>query len=274
MKTTLLLRIIAVCLLSTPVYAAEQHQHKNPSTQVTEAQPAKTTEQAFKSPNEKNSYAIGVDMIRNFKRQAIDADIEVVIRGMQDEKAGKKLQLTEAELKKTLTDYNLELKNKQALQKQLTAEQNKRDGKAFFLTNKGKPGIMTLANGMQYKVLKVGNGAKPTDTDGVTVRYKGTLLDGTEFDSTEFMGGYPVTFFVKDSVIDGWKEALIRMPAGSRWQVFVPPHLGYGEKGAGRDIGPNSTLIYDIELLAVNPQPAPPKTAVTPPRPQSEPAKK
>jgi FKBP-type peptidyl-prolyl cis-trans isomerase FklB len=259
MRITLLTSITGIILLASQAQATDQHQHKAPSISVTETRTTTSDEShIFKTAKEKASYAIGIDLIRNFKRQSIDADLEVVIRGMKDEKSGKKLLLTEADLKKTLSDYNLELKNKQALQKQLTADQNKRDGKAFFTANKNKPGVITLPDGIQYNVIKEGNGVKPTDTDSVTLRYKGTLLDGTEFDSTDFMGGYPVTFFVKDSLIDGWKAALKLMPAGSKWQIFVPPHLGYGEKGAGRDIGPNSTLIYEIELLAVNPQPAPP----------------
>jgi FKBP-type peptidyl-prolyl cis-trans isomerase len=119
--------------------------------------------------------------------------------------------------------------------------------------NKTKTGIVTLPSGLQYKIIKEGTGKKPTETDSVTCRYRGTLLDGVEFDSSEIMG-FPVTFYVKNSSIAGWSEALKMMPTGSKWQVFVPPHLGFGEKGAGRDIGPNATLIYEIELIAVNPQ--------------------
>jgi FKBP-type peptidyl-prolyl cis-trans isomerase FklB len=252
MRTTLLKSITGALLLAAQVHAAV------PPSPADAPQAKADEQQAFKTAKEKISYTLGVDMIRNFKRQAIDADLAAVIRGMQEESSGKKLQLSEAEIKKTLKDYNVELKNKQALQRQLTSEQNKRDGQAFFLANKDKKGVVTIPNGLQYKIIKAGDGVKPSDNDAVTLRYRGTLLDGTEIDSSEDLG-YPVTFFVKDSVIDGWKEALKRMPAGSKWQVFVPPHLGFGEKGAGRDIGPNVTLIYEIDLLAVNPQPAPPK---------------
>jgi FKBP-type peptidyl-prolyl cis-trans isomerase FklB len=178
---------------------------------------------------------------------------------MQEESAGKKLQLSEAEIVQILKSYNLELKAKQLQIRQDLAEKNKKTGAEFLAANKVKEGIVTTASGLQYRVIKAGNGNKPLDNDGVTLRYRGTLLDGTEFDSSEKNIGYPVTFFVKDSVIDGWKETLKLMPAGSKWQVFVPSGLGYGEKGVGRDIGPNATLIYEIELLAVNPQPVLPK---------------
>jgi FKBP-type peptidyl-prolyl cis-trans isomerase FklB len=245
MRTTVLLSITALCLLAPQAYSAEQHQHKS-------------DDQTFTSAKEKTSYAVGVDLIRNFKRQAIDADLAAVIKGMQDESAGKKLQLTEPQIIKTLNDYQLELKNRQAQLRQQTAENNAKAGAAFLAANKEKKDIVTLPSGLQYKIIKAGNGKKPGIDDGVTCRYRGTLLDGSEFDNSESMG-YPVTFFVRDSVIAGWKEALTLMPAGSKWQIFVPSELGYGEKGAGRDIGPNATLIYEIEILAVNPQPVLPK---------------
>lgn len=214
--------------------------------------------QPLKTQKDKVSYGIGVDMVRNFKKQGIEADLDQVIKGMRDSASGAKLLISDAEMKKNLADYQQELAGKQAQLKLLTAENNKRNGEAFLAANKKKEGIMTLPSGLQYKILKAGTGNKPTDTSSVTCRYRGTLLDGTEFDNSERIG-YPVTFYVKDSVIAGWSEALKLMPAGSKWQVFVPSGLAYGEKGAGRDIGPNATLIYEIDLIAVNPQPALPK---------------
>jgi FKBP-type peptidyl-prolyl cis-trans isomerase FklB len=210
--------------------------------------------QPLKDQKDKTNYAVGVDLVRNFKRQAIDADLDMVIKGMRDESAGKKLLLTESEIRATLMEYNLELKNKQAQLKQQAADKNRKDGAAFLAANRTKEGVVTTPSGLQYKILKAGNGKKPTDADAVTCRYRGTLLDGTEIDSSESFG-YPVTFNVRDSVIAGWSEALKLMPAGSKWQVFVPSQLAFGEKGAGRDIGPHATLIYEIELIAVNPQP-------------------
>lgn len=210
-------------------------------------------EQLLKTHQDRISYVIGVDQIRNFKRQGIDADLELVIRGMRDAASGGKLLIGETESQKILADYSIELKAKQAQLKKALAEKNKKDGAAFLVENKKKDGVVTTASGLQYKVLTNGKGRSPTEDDAVTVKYRGTLIDGTEFSSSELLG-YPVTFYVKDSVITGWAEALKLMSAGARWQVFVPPQLAYAEKGAGRDIGPNATLIYDIELIAIDPQ--------------------
>lgn len=210
--------------------------------------------QPLKTQRDKVSYGIGVDMVRNFKKQGIEANLDLVIKGMRDESSGAKLVISDGEMKKTLADYQKELAGKQAQLKLMAAENNKRDGAAYLATNKTKEGVVVLPSGLQYKILKAGTGKKPTESDSVTCRYRGTLIDGTEFDSSDRIGGYPLTFFVKDSIVAGWSEALKLMPAGSKWQVFVPPQLGYGDKGAGRDIGPNATLIYEIELLAVNPE--------------------
>ena len=201
---------------------------------------------------DKISYGIGVDTFKNFKQQGLDVDLETVIMGMRHAASGGKLLLNEAESSRILAEYNRELKARQGQLKQVAAVDNKKSGAAFLSANKLKKGVETTSSGLQYKILKAGNGKKPTENDGVTCRYRGTLLDGTEFDNSESLG-YPVTFNVKDSVIAGWSEALKLMPAGSKWQIYVPSHLAYGEKGAGRIIGPNATLIYDIELLAVNP---------------------
>ena len=235
MRKILLISVTGMLLMSLQVQAEEQ--------------------QPLATPKEKTSYAIGVDLVRNFKRQVIDADLAAVIRGMQEESAGKKLLLSEPEILSTLNAYQIELKGRQAQLRQQTAENNKKEGAAFLAANKAKEGVVTLPSGLQYKILKAGKGKKPTDSDGVTCRYRGTLLDGTEFDNSESMVGYPVIFFVKDSTIEGWKEALKLMPAGSKWQIFVPSELAFGEKGAGRDVGPNATIIYEIELLSINPQP-------------------
>lgn len=235
MRTNLLMGTAVLMLMATPVRAEEP--------------------QPLKTAAEKTNYAVGVDLVRNFKRQGIEADLDMVIRGMREESTGKKLQLSEPEIRKTLMDYQLDLKEKQVRLRQDAAEKNKKDGAAFLAANTLKEGVVTTPSGLQYKVIKAGNGKRPTENDAVTCRYRGTLLDGTEIDNSESYG-YPVTFNVKDSVIAGWSEALTLMPAGSTWQVFVPSRLAFGEKGAGRDIGPNATLIYEIELLAVNPLPA------------------
>ena len=212
--------------------------------------------QPLKTQKDKISYGIGVDMVRNFKKQGIEVDLDLVIKGMRDGSSGAKLLMSDADMKKTLSDYQRELAGNQAQLRVLEAEKNKKVGAAYLKANKKKEGVITLPSGLQYKIIKAGRGNKPADNDNVTCRYRGTLIDGTEFDSSERLG-YPLTFNVKDSVVSGWAEALKLMSAGSRWQIVVPPELAYGEKGAGRDIGPNATLLYDIELIAVNAAPAP-----------------
>ncbi len=215
--------------------------------------PAKEVQQ-LNTQNDKVSYGIGVDMARNLKKQGIDADLELVIKGMRDASSGARLLISDAEMQKSLADYQKELAGKQAQLRVLAAEKNKRVGTAYLKANMKKDGVVALPSGLQYKIIKDGTGVKPAENDNVTCRYRGTLIDGTEFDSSEMLG-YPVTFNVKDSVVSGWAEALKLMPSGSKWQVVIPPELAYGEKGAGRDIGPNSTLLYEIELIAVNAAP-------------------
>ncbi len=210
----------------------------------------------LKATKDKVSYGIGVDMVRNFKKQGIEADLELVIKGMRDGSSGGELLMTDAEIRKTLADYQKQLAGNQAQARLLAAERNKREGAAYLKANKSRDGVVVLASGLQYRIIKAGSGKIPTASDNVTCRYRGTLIDGTEFDSSDRLG-FPVTFNVKDSVIKGWAEALKLMSAGSKWQIAVPSELAYGEKGAGRDIGPNAVLIYEIDLIAVNGAPTP-----------------
>jgi FKBP-type peptidyl-prolyl cis-trans isomerase FklB len=234
-------KYVCVCLLGTVFLAGQVHADD---------------QMLLKTQKDKVSYGIGFDMIKNFKKQGIEADLELVIKGMRDSASGAKSLISDAEMKKSLADYQMELAGKQAELKVLAAEKNKREGDAYLKSNKKKNGVVTLPSGLQYKIIKAGTGIKPTDADNVTCRYRGTLVDGTEFDSSERLG-YPLTFNVKDSIVKGWSDALKLMPAGSKWLIAVPPELGYGEKGAGRDIGPNATLLYEIELIAVNAVAAP-----------------
>jgi len=199
---------------------------------------------------QKVSYGIGVDVARNFKRLGIDLDLDVLVKALRDEYSGGKLLLTEEELRATMTAYRAELRQQQVAAMQQAAADNKKAGDAFLAENRTKEGVVTLPSGLQYKVLKEGSGPKPTDTDTVEVQYRGTLLDGTEFDSS-YRRGQPGAFKVKGGVIPGWSEALLLMPVGSKWQVVVPPQLAYGERGAGREIGPNATLVFEVELLAI-----------------------
>jgi FKBP-type peptidyl-prolyl cis-trans isomerase FklB len=218
---------------------------------------------ALKTQKEKVSYAAGVDMARSLQRQGVEVDRELFLKGVKDGLSGGTLLLSDDDINKMLKAFKTEQKMKLAerkyqqseqLRKQrqaaaLVGEENRKAGEAFLAANKAKDGVVTLPSGLQYRILKAGDGGKPSDADTVECRYRGTLIDGTEFDRSD-PAGQPATFKVA-GVIPGWREALKLMPAGSKWQLFIPPQLAYGARGAGRAIGPNATLIFDLELLAV-----------------------
>lgn len=197
------------------------------------------------------SYGMGVDMGRNFKRLALDLDFQQLLKGIQDGYQGQALAIPENELRTIMSAYQNELKDKQAAAIKQALLTNQAEGEAFLAANAKKEGVISLPSGLQYKVLKPGHGKKPTDKNSVVCNYRGTLLNGSEFDSSERVGK-PVQFNVSD-IIPGWQEALKLMQEGAKWQLFIPPQLAYGSRGAGRDIGPNATLIFDIELIRVEP---------------------
>jgi FKBP-type peptidyl-prolyl cis-trans isomerase FklB len=215
----------------------------------------------LKNQKDKLSYALGMNMGTNLQsnlhRDAIEVDSNLVVQGMKDAMAGGKLLMTEAEARAALTELQKDLmaKQREAMAKQeekmkAAAEPNKKEGEAFLTTNKAKEGVVTLPSGLQYKILSEGNGPKPTGSDTVVCNYRGTLINGTEFDSSSKHGG-PATFQV-GRVIKGWTEALQLMSVGSKWQLFIPSDLAYGENGTpGGDIGPNSTLIFEVELISI-----------------------
>lgn len=198
----------------------------------------------LKSDKDKFSYALGMNLGENLRKQGLDLDPAVFVKAFVDSFKGDKTALTEQEMGSALMAEAQEIRKKQE-ERGLAAE---KDGEAFLATNKAKQGVVTLPSGLQYKVLKAGTGEKPTLDDTVICNYKGTLVDGTEFDSSDRHGG-PVTFPVK-GVIAGWVEALQLMPVGSKWQIFVPSNLAYGPHGPG-DIGPNATLIFEVELVSI-----------------------
>lgn len=203
----------------------------------------------LKNQKEKISYSIGTEIGKNFKKQSIDVDPEVLLKGIQDGTSGGKALMTEQEIRDTLTAFQKERMAKQEEETKKLGEKNRKEGEAFLAANKKKEGVKTLASGLQYKVIKPGTGKKPKSTDTVTTHYRGTLIDGTEFDSS-YNRGQPATFPVH-GVIPGWTEALQLMEEGAKWQLFVPSKLGYGERGAGQEIGPNATLIFEVELISV-----------------------
>ena len=204
---------------------------------------------ALSSDKEKISYSIGMDIGGNLKRQSIELDPDLLAKGFKDSYTGGKTLLTEEESRQVIQNFQKQLMAKQAETMKQAAEKNKAEGEKFLAGNKGKDGVKTTASGLQYKVIKEGAGKTPTADNTVEVHYKGTLIDGTEFDSS-YKRNQTATFPVA-GVIPGWTEGLQLMKEGGKYQLFVPSNLAYGERGAGRDIGPNATLIFEVELISV-----------------------
>ena len=204
----------------------------------------------FKRPKKSRSYSIGVDIGKKLKSQSIDIDANALAKGMNDATSGSQLQMTDQEMTETLQALQKELMEKQAARNKELSEKNKKDGEAFLAENKKKEGVKTLPSGLQYKVITEGTGKTPKPEDSVVCNYRGTLVDGTEFDSS-YKRGQPATFQVK-AVIPGWTEALQLMKEGSKWELFMPSNLAYGERGAGNVIGPDTRLlIFEVELISV-----------------------
>jgi len=193
---------------------------------------------------------IGNGLGANLKKQSVEVDWNLVSQGMKDAVAGSKTRLTEEEAKAVLTEVQTEIQKQQQEKAKEEAAKNKSEGDAYLAANKTKEGVVTLPSGLQYKILTAGTGPKPAATDSVLCNYRGTLINGTEFDSS-YKRKAPATFGVSQ-VIKGWTEALQLMPVGSKWQLFIPASLGYGERGEPRGgIEPNSTLIFEVELLSI-----------------------
>jgi FKBP-type peptidyl-prolyl cis-trans isomerase FklB len=249
MQKIVLVHVLAVgfALLGTALAQTPAAPTQQSSQPPAAASPAATP--AFANQKDKVSYAIGMNIGTTLHRQSLDVDPNVLLQGLKDAMAGGKTQLSEEEARATLTELQNDMRKKQQEKMQQAAEENKKEGDAFLSANKAKSGIVTLPSGLQYKVLTAGAGPKPTASDSVVCNYKGTLIDGKEFDSS-YKRGEPATFPVS-GVIKGWTEALQLMPVGSKWQLFVPSDLAYGERGQGPDIGPNATLIFEVELISI-----------------------
>jgi len=203
----------------------------------------------LKTQKDTVSYSIGVDIGKKMKSQSLDVNADLVGKGIRDALSGSVLVLTDKQMHDALMSFQQEMMAKQAENMKKVGEKNKKEGEAFLAENKKKPGVVTLPSGLQYKVIKEGTGKMPTAKDTVTTHYRGTLINGKVFDSS-YDRGEPATFPV-GGVIKGWTEALQLMKVGSKWQLFIPSELAYGERGTGQDIGPNATLIFDVELLDV-----------------------
>jgi FKBP-type peptidyl-prolyl cis-trans isomerase FklB len=206
-------------------------------------------QEKLENQKDKASYAIGFDLGKNLKKYSEDISLEKMIQGIRDGISGQKSALTEEETRKTLTEFQQNLIKKELERRKEVAIKNKVEEEKFLAENAKKEGVVTTASGLQYKVIREGNGPKPTLEDTVKVHYRGTFINGKEFDSS-YKRGEPVTFELKN-MIPGWIEALQMMKAGSKWQIFIPSSLAYGEQGAGDIIEPNSLLIFEVELLEV-----------------------
>jgi FKBP-type peptidyl-prolyl cis-trans isomerase FklB len=260
-------------LLGNAVAQTSTAPSQTPPAKKPAAPAAKSTSSAAKKPGtaaakpgtvtsltttkEKASYAIGMNLGGGLHRQNIDVDTAALVQGMKDALSGNKTLLTEEEARAALMQLQSEMQAKMQAKQAAEGEANKKEGDAFLAANKTKEGVVTLPSGLQYKILKEGTGAKPTAEDSVVCNYNGTLINGTEFDSS-YKRGEPATFPVT-GVIKGWTEALQLMPVGSKWQLFIPSDLAYGPRGTpGGPIGPNATLIFEVELLSIKEKPPAP----------------
>lgn len=216
------------------------------------AQGALAAERAeLRTEKDRLSYAIGLEVARNFKKNDVQFDPAQVVNGMNDGLSGERPLLGEKEFRRIIGDFQNTVRQKMVANRQAQTFENRKRAALFLEANKSKEGVQVMGNGIQYKVLSAGNGVRPGDADTVVFNYRGTLLDGTQFDGTD--PGKPATVKLFD-LFNGFKAALKAMPVGSRWQVWIPPHMGYGERGVGNDVGPNELLVMDIELLAVRPR--------------------
>jgi len=215
----------------------------------THAQDKPAAAPKLKTTVEKASYAIGVNIGSDLKKNGIEVNSQLLAKGLVDALSDGKLLLTDDEMRMAITTLQKEMTTKREAKRAIDAEKNLAVGKAFLVANKGQPGVKTLKSGLQYKVIKAGKGTSPKATDQVKTHYEGRLINGKVFDSS-YKRGEPATFPV-NGVIKGWTEALQLMKPGSQWELYVPAELGYGARGAGANIGPNSTLIFKVELLEV-----------------------
>ena len=247
---------------ATAAKSATTGQSSTTAKSATGAKKPATAVAPLKTQKEKGSYAIGLRIGGGMQKDGVDLDAASLSRGIRDGLSGAKPLLTDQEAQAALTVMATEVRAKQQANLAAIGAANKKVGDAFLADNKTKDGVVTLPSGLQYKILTTGTGPKPTAADKVTCNYRGTMIEGKEFDSS-YKRGEPVTFSVGE-VIKAWSEALQLMPVGSKWQLFVPPDLAYGAQGAGQQIGPNSTLIFEVELISIAPK-TDAKTDVKPP---------
>lgn len=241
MRVKLLAAVVTTAVLLTGCEKADD-------TAVGNTAPAKSTE--LTTQEQKLSYIFGQNIGNQFKSDSVAIDVPVFAQGVSDALEGKESPLKEEEIIAVLQQFQQEKRAEQQKLVDAMSEKNKAEGEAFLTENATKEGVVTLDSGLQYKVITVGTGPLPTPDSTVQVNYRGTLVDGTEFDSS-YKRGEPATFGVTQ-VIPGWTEALLLMKEGSKWELYIPPSLAYGPGGAGQLIGPEATLIFEVELLKAN----------------------
>ena len=252
MKRQILCLVVALCLPAAALWGQEELPAKG---KTAKAVPAKSKEgknaaPAIQGVQKQASYALGVNIGRQLLAEDAGIDSELLIQGLRDALAKKKLALSDADMQKAMEAFSKEVQIRAEAKAKEAGEKNKEDGKAFLADNKKKKGVTTTKTGLQYKVLKAGDGMSPKKTNTVRVHYHGTLTDGTVFDSS--VERMEPTEFPVDRVIPGWTEALLAMKVGDKWQIVIPPELGYGERGTpGGPIPPNSVLVFDVELLEI-----------------------
>lgn len=203
----------------------------------------------LKTQKQKASYGIGLDIGKNFKQDFPEVDVDAMAMGFRDALSGAKQAVDEKELTQVMTEFQKEMMSKRSERMAAAGEKNRKEGEAFLAENKKKEGVVTLPSGLQYKIIKAGTGPKPKKENTVKCHYRGTLIDGKEFDSS-YKRGEPTELPV-GQFIPGWTEALQLMPVGSKWELYVPGNLAYGDRGAGADIGPGAMLIFEVELIAI-----------------------
>ena len=241
---------LSAALLLSTLASAQQASSPKPGTAAgSTTTTGGTQSSALTTDKDRGSYALGMNIGQSVKKDALDVDPNLVSQGLKDALSGSKTLMTDAEAQEAFGKLRAGLIARRQAEMQHAGEANKKAGDDFLAANKSKEGVVTLPSGLQYKILKAGTGPKPAASDTVVCNYRGTLTDGTEFDSS-YKRGQPETFAV-NQVIKGWTEALQLMPVGSKWQVVIPPDLAYGANGAGGVIGPNATLVFDVELLEI-----------------------
>lgn len=246
MKLTVVMMMVLAASLSLPVFGNGQ---VDAPEQALETATTQAAAEQIKSPAARLSYAFGLDIGRSLQRMETELDLDALLLGIKTSLDGKTPLLTAEQMSEIKKEFFAKKKEERGRQRKESVEMNVKQGQEFLAANKKKEGVVTTDSGLQYVVLTEGDGEKPQATDRVTVHYRGTLIDGTEFDSSH-KRDQPATFAVK-GVIAGWTEALQLMKVGSKYKLFIPPDLAYGPRGSGRLIGPNATLIFEVELLEI-----------------------